>query len=142
MLQLPVTVAFTVKVPDVEFAVRVEVVAIPFELVMSVSVDVPLPAKIAVAPDDGAVKVTEMPGSGASVPSTTFAVSGKANGDPTTVVCGVPPTAWTTAGTPAPAVLVRIRLALGPAEIDAVTSYCPTMLLAVNWLRLRVRWRR
>jgi hypothetical protein len=46
--------------PVVMLAVNTEEVATPIEFVVSVSVAVPL-AKVPLAPDDGAVKVTEMP---------------------------------------------------------------------------------
>ena len=57
----PLTVALTMKVPGVEFAVNLEEVATPLLFVRSVSVVVPL-AKVPLAPEDGAVKVTISPG--------------------------------------------------------------------------------
>ena len=80
----PETVAVTVNIPAVPFAVNVEEVAMPLSLVMSVSVVLPL-AKVPLAPEVGAVKVTISP----SVRTpfvVTVAVRGEANGFPFAVV--------------------------------------------------------
>lgn len=52
--------AVTVSLPRMPLAVKVEDVAMPLALVVSVSVLVPL-AKVPLAPEDGAVKTTNAP---------------------------------------------------------------------------------
>jgi hypothetical protein len=78
----PVAAAVTVYGPDVEFAVKVDDVTAPVALVMPVSVSVPLLAKMALAPDDGAVKVTATPLAGAPF-EVTVATRGAAKAAPT-----------------------------------------------------------
>jgi hypothetical protein len=71
----PEIVAVTVKVPGVVFAVNVEAVAKPFASVVSVSVCVEFDANVPLAPDPGAVNVTDTPLSG-TPPNVTTATSG------------------------------------------------------------------
>jgi hypothetical protein len=86
----PFVVAATVKAPAVLFAVQADEVATPLELVVSVSVAPP--AKAQLAPEAGAVKVTETPLAGA--PSEVTVADKAANAVPTdTLFCSVPPVA-------------------------------------------------
>jgi hypothetical protein len=71
------------------FAVRVEAEATPLPLVETVSVAVPEPANVPLAPAPGAVKVTETPLMGMP-DSETVASSAAAKAVPTAVLCGVP----------------------------------------------------
>jgi len=80
--------AITLKAPAVVLAVQTDEVATPLALAVSVSVFV-LFANVQLAPDDGAVKVTEAPAVG-DPPVVTVATSGAANAVPTVVLCGVP----------------------------------------------------
>src|ERR1700723_2754572 len=84
----PATEAVTVSAPIVPFAVKVVEVATPLELVVSVSVFVPL-AKVPLAPVAGAVKTTNAPATGVE-PIVTVATSGAANAVLSAVLCGVP----------------------------------------------------
>jgi hypothetical protein len=87
----PPTLAVTVKVPAVLFAVRVGVAAMP--LVLVVAYNVVKPPDAALAPDVGAVKVTVAPFKGLPFGPVTVTCKGVANAVPTTVLCGVPPVA-------------------------------------------------
>jgi hypothetical protein len=64
-------------------------VATPLELVVSVSVAVPLVVNTPLAPAAGAVKVTDTPLAG-DPPEVTVATSGAPNPAPTAALCGVP----------------------------------------------------
>lgn len=64
-------------------------VATPLELVVSVSVLVPLVVNMPLAPDEGAVNVTVAPLTG-EPPCVTVATSGAVNATPTAALCGVP----------------------------------------------------
>ena len=104
----PAAVADTVYVPVFPFAVNVEAVAMPFELVIDVVVLVALSLKVPLAPDNGAVNVTSTPlvGTPAVV---TVATSGAAKLELITVLCGVPLVAVMIS--PVEAVLVRLKFA-------------------------------
>jgi hypothetical protein len=84
----PATLAATVSVPIVAFAVYVDEVATPLALVISVSVLVP-PLNVPLAPVAGAVKVTNAPLTGVP-PMVTVATSGAAKGVFTAVLCVAP----------------------------------------------------
>src|SRR6185369_6034787 len=86
----PDTAAVTLYVPILLFAVRMGDVAIPDELVVAVAVV--LPPKLALAPLEGAMNVTEIPASGFDEALVTRACSGLANAVPAVVLCGVPET--------------------------------------------------
>jgi hypothetical protein len=73
-------------VPAVEFAVNTGEVATPLELVVAVFTP---PAKLPLAPDEGAVNVTVTPLAGDPF-VVTVATSGAANAVPTVALCGVP----------------------------------------------------
>jgi hypothetical protein len=73
-------------------AVKVEEVAVPFALVVSVSVGAPLLAKMPLAPDAGAVKVTVAPLTGVW-PSITDTCNFVGNAVPAGRLCVVPLTA-------------------------------------------------
>lgn len=89
-LLAPLVVAVTVKAPAVLFAVQADEVATPLESVVSVSVAPPGNAQL--APEAGAVKVTETPLAG--VPFEVTVADRAANALPTvTPLCGVPPVA-------------------------------------------------
>jgi hypothetical protein len=75
---------------NVAFAVNVEEVATPLELVVSVSVVVPLVVKMPLAPDDGAVNVTVAPLTGFDFLSSTVATSGLVNAVPIGALCPDP----------------------------------------------------
>ena len=70
-------------------AVKVDAVATPLPLVETVSVFVPDPANVPLAPEAGAVKVTETPAIGMP-DSDTVASRAVANAVPIAVLCGVP----------------------------------------------------
>jgi hypothetical protein len=69
--------------------VSVDDVATPLEFVISVSVSVPLPANVALAPDDGAEKVTATPLT-ATPFEVTVAPSGAANAVLSVALCPDP----------------------------------------------------
>jgi hypothetical protein len=71
------------------FAVKVEAVATPLPSVETVSVFVPEPANVPLAPAPGAVKVTETPLMGMP-DSDTVASRSVGKAVPTAVLCGVP----------------------------------------------------
>ena len=73
-LLAPVVDAMMLTVPATVLAVKVEAVATPLELVTAVVVAVLL-AKVPLAPEAGAVKVTVTPGMGLPLPSFTVAWS-------------------------------------------------------------------
>jgi hypothetical protein len=125
----PVDVAVTVYEPGLPLAVNAVEVAMPLETVVSMSVVVPF-AKVPLAPDDGAVKVTVTP-LVPVVPVRTVAWRLAPNGALTVVVCGVPPVALIVG--PLVALLVRLKLAVPDApEAVAVTEYEPAVAFAVN----------
>jgi hypothetical protein len=84
----PATEAATVTVPITPLAVNVFDLATPLESVESVSVFVP-PANVPLAPDAGAVKVTNAPLTG-DPPMVTVATNGAANAVFTIADCGEP----------------------------------------------------
>jgi hypothetical protein len=88
-------------------------------------------AKVPLAPDAGAVNVTDAPLTGFESLSTTVATRGAANAAPTTALCPDPLVGVIDAA--APAVLVRLKLAVvdTPAT-DAVTVYAPAVVPAVK----------
>ena len=98
-------------------AVNVGAVATPEELVVTAG----LPENVPLAPEPGAMKVTEMLLVGFPNESLTVACSGVANAVLTAALCGVPAVA--VIETAAPAVLVSKKLA-GPGDptIAAVTE--------------------
>jgi hypothetical protein len=84
--------------------------------------------KVALAPDPGVAKLTEIPLNGLPAESLTVACSAVANAVVTCVDCGVPAVASTVAG--GPVVLVSEKVPLNPPTL-AVTWYAPSELLAV-----------
>ena len=84
----PATLAVTVSAPSVPLAVKVDEVATPLALVVSVSVLVP-PVNVPLAPVGGAVKATNAPLTGAP-PIITVATSGAANAVFSAALCGDP----------------------------------------------------
>ncbi|HTW61095.1 MAG TPA: hypothetical protein VMD55_04755, partial [Terracidiphilus sp.] len=119
----PVVVAVTVYGPPaVEFAVKADEVASPFALVVSISVAIPL-LKVPLAPEAGAVKVTEAPLSGEPL-DVTSATRGLAKLVLTVALCPDPLEAEM--AITAVAVLVRAKDAGAAApEVVAVTVYGP-----------------
>jgi hypothetical protein len=69
--------------------VNTDEVARPFAFVVSVSVAVEFDANVPLAPDPGAVNVTDAPFTGAP-PAVTTATSGAANAAPTCALCELP----------------------------------------------------
>jgi hypothetical protein len=95
------------------FAVNVFEVATPFEFVVSVSVAPGVEvANVPLAPEDGAVNVTETPLAGDPF-EVTVALNGDTKAEPTAALCGVPPVAVIAmvAVVPEPPVFVRLKLA-------------------------------
>ena len=85
----PETEAPTSAEPDIVFAVKIDEVATPLELVVSVSVDVPFDANVPLASDVGAENVTVAPLTGFE-PCITVAERVLAYAVPTVALCGVP----------------------------------------------------
>ena len=84
----PDAVAVIVKAPEVPFAVKDGEVAKPLESVVTVAVVDPL-LNVTLAPEEGAVKVTETPLLGVP-PVDTVATKGAANVAPVTALCPEP----------------------------------------------------
>jgi hypothetical protein len=84
----PGTVPPTSAEPATVFAVKTDEVATPLESVVSVSVEVPVVAKVPLAPDNGAENVTVAPLTGFE-PAITVTCR-FAYAVPTTALCGVP----------------------------------------------------
>src|SRR5438105_8981407 len=84
--------AVTLYAPAVVFAVKTAEVATPEALVMAV-LFTPSPAKVPLAPLEGAMNVTVTPPTGFPLESFTIATRVAANAVFTTVLCGVPPVA-------------------------------------------------
>ncbi len=80
------------------FAVNTDAVAMPLESVRTVSVLVPLPEKVPLAPLEGAVKVTEAPLTGLLDASRTVACKLVVKAVPPVADCGVPAVALMLAG--------------------------------------------
>jgi hypothetical protein len=97
-------------------------VATPLEFVVSVSVAAAgVVANVPLAPDAGAVKVTDVPAPTGVPFEYTVACSGAANGWLTCALCGVPLVAAIV--TTGPAVFVRLKLAgVAAPEVEAVTE--------------------
>lgn len=106
-------------------------VAMPLEFVASVSVAVEFEANVPLAPDAGAVNVTDAPLTGFWLASTTVATSDAPNAVPICASCRDPLVAAIDAA--GPEVLVRLKLvtAVTPATL-AVTTSAPIVPLAVN----------
>jgi hypothetical protein len=102
-------------------AVKAGDVATPLALVVAVAVFVVVPAKVPLAPVEGALNVTTKPLTGCEPLSSTVVPSGAANSVFTTAVCGVPLVAVIVArGT---VVFVRLKLAgLDTPAAVAVTA--------------------
>jgi hypothetical protein len=81
--------AITVWAPTVPFAVNTDEVATPLALVVSVSVFVEFEAKVPLAPEAGAVKITNAPLTGAP-PINTVATMGAAKAVLTAALCELP----------------------------------------------------
>src|SRR6202166_3345708 len=126
----PKTDAVTVYAPVAALAVNVGDVATPLAFVVAVAEFVLVPAKVPLAPEAGAVKVTTTPLAGRP-PVVTVATRGAAKAVLIVVVCGVPLLATITSV--APAAFVRLKLAGvdTPAAV-AVTVYAPEIPLALN----------
>jgi len=122
----PDTLAVTEYEPAVPFAVRVDAVATPLELVTAV---LPL-ANAALAPVEGTANVTVAPTTGLLPLSRTTTWRFVENAVLMIVLCGVP--AFTVMDAAAPEVLVRAKVAgvLTPDTL-AVTLYVPVVELAV-----------
>jgi hypothetical protein len=102
----------------VPFAVKIADVATPDALVMALFTP---PAKLPLAPDAGAVKVTVTPLTGLPLPSFTVATSGSAKGVLAPAVCPDPLVAVMDAGTCWAMVSVIARVALSAGELESVT---------------------
>jgi hypothetical protein len=126
----PVRTPFTLYgPPTVVLAVKVEVVALPFASVTSVSVFVPF-ANVPLAPEAGAVNVTEAPATGFPYTSTTFATRGSANAESSSVLWGVPlPTEIESGG---PEVFDTLKESPAAGKVEAVTLYAPAVVSAVH----------
>lgn len=124
----PETEAVTVYDPAVEFAVPVTV-ATPVAPVTTVAVAEP--PKVALAPEDGAVKVTVAPDTGFPKESFTVAARGVEKDALMVELCEVPPVAAIEKGLPA--LFVSGKLA-GPLESGAVAEMlkAPAVLPAVK----------
>lgn len=107
-------------------------VATPLAFVVSVSVADEFDANVPLAPDAGAVKVTDAPLTGYWLLSSTAATSGAANGVLIVASCRDPLVAVIEAA--APDVFVRLKLvvAVTPAT-EAVTVSAPSVPFAVNF---------
>jgi hypothetical protein len=89
-------------------------------------------ANVPLAPDAGAVKVTETPLTGLP-PFVTVATNGPANAVVTIALCPPPLVAVITMAGGTTAVFVRAKLAgVAAPEVEAVTEYAPVTKLAVN----------
>src|SRR5208283_2187284 len=128
---LVVTVAATLYAPAVALALKFEEVATPLVLVVSVSVFVEFDAKIPLAPDEGAVNVTDTPLTGLPYMSSTVAISGSPNIPLSSVSCSEPLVAAIVAGPAEVFVKLKVAVAMAPARL-AVTVSAPTTPLAVN----------
>jgi hypothetical protein len=102
--------------------VNADEVATPLALVVSISVAVEFDAKVPLAPVAGAVNVTDTPATGTGLPplSTTVATSGFVNAVLITALCPLPLVALTAAA--APAVFVRLKLAVVDAPVAAADT--------------------
>ena len=100
-------------------AVKVGAVATPELLVVAVVVLVPVPVKVPLAPEAGAVKVTVAFATGLLLASTTFACKAVVKAVETVALCGVPAVAEMVAA--APARLVREKFA-GVATPETVAA--------------------
>lgn len=103
---IPAAVAVTLYDPATRLAVKTGAVAIPNESVTAVFTP---PAKVPLAPEFGAVKVTVTFRIGLLEASLTRARRFAANEVPTCALCEFPPTAVITAA--GPGVLVRLKIA-------------------------------
>jgi hypothetical protein len=128
----PETVAATVYDPAVASAVKVDEVATPLALVVSVSVTLEFDANVPLAPLAGAVNVTDTPVTGFELLSTTVATSGAPNAVLIVALCSEPPVAVIDAG--GPDVLFRLKVAVVPITpaTEAVTGSAPMIPLAVK----------
>ena len=114
-------VAVTLYGPEEPFAVMIGVVTRPFELVTSVTVfEPPVPAKVRLAPEAGAVKVTCMPLSRLFWASRTTACNWDVKVVRTTVDCPPPATGLTVAGVGALIVIDRVTVKV--RRVGAVES--------------------
>ena len=84
-MERPPAVAVTEYEPKVAFAVKLGAVATPEAFVVTVAVLVPVLAKVPLAPEEGAVKVTDTFGTGLLLPSRTVACSKVVNALPARV---------------------------------------------------------
>jgi hypothetical protein len=125
------TVAVTVKPPVVALAVKVDDVATPLALVVSVSVVVEFEVNTPLAPVAGAVNVTAAPVTGFELLSKTVATRGAPNAVLISATCSDPLVAAMDAA--GPDVFVRRKLtdAVTPAT-EATTVSAPIIPLAVN----------
>ena len=112
-------------------AVKADDVATPFEFVVSVSVAVEFEAKIPLAPDAGAVNVTDAPVTGYWLLSTTETTSGAADAVFGMASCRDPLTAEMAAGGPEVFERLNVVDAVASAKL-AVTATTPSVPLAVN----------
>ena len=95
----------------------------PLELVSAVTV--PDPLKAAVAPVDGAVKVTVAPLTGFPVLPITVTCRDVANAVVTAVLCGVPSLATTLVDPPMSAAALRVTLPLPEFMVQDTVSVWP-----------------
>jgi hypothetical protein len=111
--------------------VNVEEVATPLASVVSVSVAGGFDANVPLAPDAGAVNVTDAPLTGYWLLSRTVATSGAANAVLMVASCSDPLVEVIDAGGPDVFVRLKLVVAVTPAT-EAVTVSAPSVPLAVN----------
>src|SRR5690348_10384954 len=104
----------------------------PLAFVVAVAVLVP-PAKVPLAPVDGAANVTIVPLTGFDLLSNTVATNGAANAVLMGALCGVPPVAATMVAAPAEFVRKKFAGVVTPATV-AVTVSAPDVSFAVKWV--------
>jgi hypothetical protein len=116
--------------------VNVDDVATPLAFVVSVSVAVPF-ANVPLAPDAGAVNVTDAPDTGYWFASTTVATNGAANAVPIVASCRDPLVAVIDAAGPDEFVRLKLTVAITPPT-EAVTVSAPMIPFAVYVLEVAV----
>jgi hypothetical protein len=110
--------------------VNVDEVATPLEFVVSVSVAMEFEAKAPLAPDDGAVNVTDAPLTGYWLASTTIATNGAPKAVLMVASCRDPLVAVIDAAGPDVFVRLKLVVAIAPATL-AVTASLPIVPFAV-----------
>jgi hypothetical protein len=105
--------------PAAEFAVNAGDTATPCAFVLAMAV-LPPPAKVPLAPLEGALNTTGTPFSGFPLASRTVAARGLANKLLILALCGVPPVAVMEAGAPT-ATMVRLKVAVAVLAVAAAS---------------------